>query len=97
MESVVARGSTRHIRVDEHFAGLLAEDFGIEVWELRAAFIGVPSVPQKQAISLCDWAVGITRNSRDAGKAIRRWAKKHGKGAYNPAILAGPELYEEEG
>lgn len=96
MESVIARRSTRHIRVDHRFAGLLVEDFGIPLRDIEAAFIGFPSIPQRQAIALCEWAIKVTRSSRDAGKAIKRWAKKHGKGQYNPAILEGPEIYEEE-
>jgi|GEM_PF-3544320 len=96
MESVSKR-TTRHHRVDEAFVGLLHEDFGVAPWELQAAFVGVPSVPKRQAIKVCEWAEGATANPGDAGTAIRRWARKHGKGSYNPRVLDGPELTWGEG
>jgi hypothetical protein len=94
MESV-SRRSSRHHRVDEGFIELLHEDFGVEVWELQAAFVGVPSVPKKEAIALCCWAEYKTDDLKERGEMLRRWARKHGKGSYHPNILAGPTDEED--
>jgi hypothetical protein len=57
--SIVPRAlrSTRYIRCDYEFLGLLNEDFSIDFFSLNQAFMGVPSAPKKQAISLCEWAI----------------------------------------
>ena len=45
--------------------------------------MGVPAAPKKQAISLWEWAIRATAGAPDeAGRALRAWAKKHGKGLY---------------
>ncbi len=95
-EQRIAR-STRHHRVDEAFVVLLEEDFGIEARDLAAAFIGVPSVPKKEAIALSAWAERVTTNPEDAGTAVRRWARKYGRGSYDPRLLDAPELTWGEG
>jgi hypothetical protein len=63
--------------------GLLNEDFGIDFYSLNQAFMGVPAAPKRQAISLCEWAIQAAKGDvEEAGKALRAWAKKHGKGLY---------------
>ncbi|CAN5684941.1 hypothetical protein BH20ACT10_BH20ACT10_15430 [soil metagenome] len=89
IEKSVPKRTTRHHRADEEFVGLLHEDFGIEVWEFQAAFVGVPSVPKLQAIRLCCWTERATDDVEERGRMIRAWARKRGKGSYNPAIIGG--------
>ena len=85
--------STRHIRCDYEFMGLLNEDFGIDFFSLNQAFMGVPAAPKKQAISLCEWAIRAAKgDAYEAGTALRAWAKKHGKGRYALDDLEGEEL-----
>jgi hypothetical protein len=43
--------STRHHRCDYEFLGLLESDFGIDLFSLNRAFMGVPPAPKRQAIS----------------------------------------------
>ena len=88
--------STRHHRVDYEFLGLLNEDFGIDFYSLNQAFMGVPPAPKKQAISLCEWAIRAARGDADeAGKSLRAWAKKNGKGLYDRRLVeAEPLTYE---
>jgi hypothetical protein len=63
--------------------GLLNEDFGIDFYSLNQAFMGVPAAPKRHAICLCEWANKAARGDvEEAGKALRAWAKKHGKGLY---------------
>lgn len=96
MQSVPKR-TTRHHRVTGEFVQLLHEDFGIEVWELQASFVGVPSVSKLQAIRICCWAERTTGDLDERGRMIRAWARKHGKGSYHPNIVCGPEnTYGEE-
>ncbi len=97
IEKSVPKRTTRHHRVDEDFVGLLHGDFGVAPWELQAAFVGVPSVPKKQAIRLCRWAERTTddvaeRTTDDVaerGRMLRSWARKHNKGSYHPNIVGG--------
>lgn len=75
-----SRRSTRRHRCDEEFLGLLEEDFGVGEFVLRRALLdGVPA-PKKQAIEICEWAA--TKDDPDA--ALKNWAKKNGRGAYDP-------------
>lgn len=97
IEKSVSRRSSRHHRVDEEFVALLHEDFGIPTFSLSAALIGVPSVPKKEAIAICEWAVHAAGDPDKAGDALRAWAKKHGKGGYNEGIVNGPENTFGEG
>lgn len=91
-----AHPSTRHIRCDYEFLGLLNEDFGIDFYSLNKAFMGVPSTPKKQAISLCEWAVEATKGDVDeAGSALRAWARKNGAGLYKKELIEAPPIYEE--
>ncbi len=77
--------------------GLLNEDFGIDFFSLNPAFMGVPASPKKQAISLCEWAINAADGDADeAGKALRAWAKKHGKGLYDHRLIEGPEITYED-
>jgi hypothetical protein len=89
--------TTRHHRCDYEFLGLLNEDFGIDFYSLNSAFMGVPSAPKKQAISLCEWAIRTgDGNVDEAGRALRGWAKKHGKGLYNKHLVEAPEAAYED-
>jgi hypothetical protein len=88
--------TTRHHRVDHEFLGLLNEDFGIDFYSLNQAFMGVPAAPKRQAISLCEWAIRSAKGDiEEAGKALRAWAKKNGKGQYDRRLVEGPELTYE--
>jgi hypothetical protein len=97
--SIVPRAlrSTRHHRCDYEFLGLLYEDFGIDYFSLNKAFMGVPSAPKKQAIQLCEWAIRSAKGDVDeAGKALRAWAKKHGKGLCDRRLIEAPEVTYED-
>ena len=73
------RRTTRHHRVDEDFLAILEEDFGIDGFALRRVFlVGIPA-PKREAIELCEWAA----TKDDPERALRNWAKKHGRGAYD--------------
>ena len=65
--------STRHHAVDEPFAAILSEDFGIQT---RVILSVLEAEPQKQAISVCGWA----ERTDDPAHALRCWSKKHRKG-----------------
>ncbi len=96
--SIVPRAlrSTRGHRVDYEFLGLLNEDFGIDFYSLNQAFMGVPPAPKKQAISLCEWAIKAAKgDAEEAGKALRAWARKHGKGLYARELVEAPEITYE--
>ena len=85
--------TTRHHRCDYGFLELLEEDFGISQYSLRAAFMGVPPVPKRQAIELCEWATKAAGGDpEEAGDALRAWAKKHQRGTYDPRLVGGPPL-----
>ncbi len=89
--------STRHHRADYEFLGLLNEDFGIDFYSLNRAFMGVPAAPKKQAISLCEWALRDAGGDvEEAGKALRAWAKKHGRGQYDRRLVEAPEITYED-
>lgn len=84
------RRTTRHHRVDEDFLALLEEDFGIPLFSLNRAFLGMPPEPKKEAIALCEWAVRVTSGDPDeAGDALRAWARKHKQGQYSPRLQDG--------
>jgi hypothetical protein len=88
--------TTRHIRCDEAFIDLLADDFGVSRHSLTAAFMGVPPAPKKEAIALCEWAIrSAAGDVEEAGKALRAWARKHGHGAYNPHLIEAPPVTYE--
>jgi hypothetical protein len=59
--------------------------------------MGCPSAPKKAAIALCEWAVRSAKGDFDeAGKALRAWARKNGKGAYDRRLVeADPLTYED--
>ena len=84
--------TTRHHRCDFRFLEILEEDFGIGQFSLRAAFMGAPPAPKRQAIELCEWATGKAADSEEAGDLIRRWARNRKVGTYAPAIVGGPPL-----
>jgi hypothetical protein len=89
--SVQSKRTTRHHRCDEQFVELLEQDFGIDAYSLRKAFIGVLCAPRKQAIAVCEWAVRSTKGDVDeAGDALRAWARKHKVGAYKPRLMEAP-------
>ena len=83
--------------MDYEFVGLLNEDFGIDFYSLNQAFMGVPTAPKKQAISLCEWAVRAAKGDvEEAGRALRAWAKKNGKGLYDRRLIEAPEVTYED-
>ena len=89
-------GSTRHDRCDYEFLGLLEEDFGLDLFSLNRAFMGVPATPKKQAIALCEWAIRAAKgDALEAGKALRAWAKKNSQGQYDRRLLEAPETTYE--
>jgi hypothetical protein len=87
--------TTRHHRVDERFLSILEEDFGIDLADLNAAFlVGIPA-PKKQCIAVCEWAIRSAGGDPfEAGKALRAWARNHGRGAYDPRMLEAPPVGE---
>jgi hypothetical protein len=59
--------------------------------------MGVPPSPKRQAISLCEWAIRSAKGDPDeAGKALRAWATKNGKGLYNRNLMEAPEITYED-
>ena len=71
--------TTRHHCVDEDFLTILEKDFGIDEFALRRVFlVGIPA-PKREAIELCEWAA----TKDDPERALRNWAKKHGRSAYD--------------
>ena|SRR3712207_2375693 len=89
--------TTRQLhRVDHEFLGLLHEDFGIDFFSLNQAFMGMPAAPKKQAISLCEWASRTAEgDAREAGRALRAWARKNGTGRYARELVEAPEVTYE--
>ena len=77
------QASTRYHPVDERFARILAEDFGITYDVMLAA---LEREPQKQKIQILSWAedFGITY-------ALRCWARRHARGSYRVPREAPPE------
>ena len=87
----------RHHYCDYAFLELLEEDFGINQWSLRFAFMGVPPAPKKQAIALCEWAAKAAKeDSEEAGDLLRAWARKHEVGLYDRRIVDAPPLTWEQ-
>ena len=79
--------SSRHHRCDEDFLALLHEDYGISMFALSRAFMGLPSAPKRQAIALCEWAVRSAGGDVDeASDALRAWARKNRRGQYDPRL-----------
>ena len=70
--------TTRHNRCTEEFVQVLHEDFGIPVFALNMAFMGVPPEPKKGAIALCEWAA----KTADPDRALLSWARRNGRGAF---------------
>ena len=103
--TTVAHRTTRHHRCDEDFLALLHEDFGISMFALGRAFMGVPPAPKRQAIALCEWAVRTAGGDPDqASDALRAWATKNKKGQYDPRLqddeimtFGGRSGFEQEG
>jgi Zn-dependent peptidase ImmA (M78 family) len=86
--------SSRHHRVDEDFLAILEEDFGISQFALRRAFLGMPPVPKKQAIELCEWATRSAAGADpdEAGDALRAWARKNRRGQFDPRLQDGEPM-----
>ncbi len=85
----------RNHRCDADFLNLLREAFGIDLFTLTQAFLGMPAIPKKQAIAVCAWAESKTDDSIERGVLVRRWAKERSVGMYAPEILEAPELTYE--
>lgn len=79
-------------RVDEDFLALLEEDFGIPMFSLNRAFMGVPPATKKQAIWVCEFYTSQTGDPEEAGRMIRAWAQSLQVGQYHPTIQGGPAL-----
>ena len=89
--------TSRHHRCDHAFLKLLEEDYGIDQYSLRSAFMGVPAAPKKEAIALCEWAVRAGGGDPEkTSKALRAWAKKHARGTYGLRLVAAPALTWEQ-
>lgn len=85
-----AKRSTRRHRCDEDFLELLEQDFGIEQFALRRAFLGMPPAPKKQAIEVCEWAATKSDDPDERGRMVRGWARRRKVGQYHPAITGAP-------
>ena len=72
--------STRHHRCTPEFLELLEENFGIPMFALNNAFMGVPRSPKRQAIAVCEW----TSKADDPARALLAWARKHHRGTFRP-------------
>lgn len=73
--------------MDGAFLDCLEEDFDIPMFALSSSFIGIPSVPKKEAIALCEWALKTAGGDPDeAGAALRKWAKKNRRGQFGRAF-----------
>jgi hypothetical protein len=89
-------GSTQHHRCDYEFLGLLEEDFGLDLFSLNRAIMGVPATPKKQALALCEWAIRAANgDALEAGRALRAWVKKNSRGQYDRRLLEAPEATYE--
>ena len=65
--------------VDERFAAVLAEDFGIPERDVTDALIGEPKT---QAIGICGWVEEQAKAPSKKGIVLTAWAKKHKMGIY---------------
>ena len=75
------QASSKHHVTDPRFAAILEDDFGIPVTTVLDA---LENEPQKQAISICEWA----SRTDDPAYALRCWARRHGRGAYRVPPVA---------
>ena len=66
--------STKHHVTDARFAAILGEDFA--AIPTVTIFVALEGEPQKQAISICEWAI----RTDDPSRALLAWARKHHKG-----------------
>lgn len=78
MTNPTSTRSTRHLVVDERFAGLLSEDTGIPAPTVLKALAGEP---KHQAIEVCLWA----SRTEDPAHALISWARKYKRGAFRKA------------
>lgn len=69
--------SSRRHTVDQRFAEILEEDFGIDARTLIQALAGEP---QKQAIAICGWA----ERADDPAGALLAWSRKHRRDVHRP-------------
>lgn len=91
--SVATRLTTRQYRCDEDFLEILHEDFGISIFALSRAFLGMPPAPKRQAIALCEWATRTAgRDPVEASDALRAWATKNRCGQYDPRLQDGEPM-----
>lgn len=88
-----AKSSTRHHHVDEEFLSLLEEDYGIGLFSLNRAFLGMPPATKRQAVEVCEvFTKKAAGDPAEAGRMIRAWAQSLKVGQYHPAIQGGPAL-----
>jgi hypothetical protein len=74
-----AHRTTRHLRVDDRYAEILADELGVKVSTARTAFIGEP---QREASAISGWALDNGADAGERARMIVAWAKKHRRGAF---------------
>jgi hypothetical protein len=75
--------STKHHVVDEYFAALLVEDFGITT---ETILIALEGEPRRRSIAICAWA----ERNEDPAYARRCGAQRHSRGACRvPSVARG--------
>ena len=84
-----AERSTRLHVVDHRFATILEDDFRTPAATILDALEGEP---QKQAISVCEWAA----RTDDPARALVAWAQRHGRGAYRVPSVARDGTREQQ-
>ena len=83
------KGSSRHVRVDDHVAEILARDFpAFSVVEVRE---GCEFEPVRMAIGILRWA----SDKPDPRKALLDWARKRSRG-YHRAHRGRPSGTQED-
>ena len=73
--------TTRHHRCTHEFLELLEKDFGVPMFALNNAFMGMPAEPKREAIALCEWAA----KTDEPARALLSWARKNCRGTFRVA------------
>jgi hypothetical protein len=84
MKSTVSGSGLK--RCTDEYIELLSEDFGIPVWVLASAFMGMPRVRKDVALFVC----ALAGDMPDPARAVIRWAKLGGRGAWSVAEGGSP-------
>ena len=72
------------LRCTDEYIELLSEDFGIPVWVLASAFMGMPRVRKDVALFVC----ALAEEMPDPARAVIRWAKLGGSGAWSSSSVS---------